>query len=94
MLPREPKVSTSISLPSPTITTTSSSEQVLAQLTEQGEIVQSMFDAFRILTEENVRKEKRIEKLEQSLSEMKEFVFLNMIENLNILRDKIKEIIT
>lgn len=51
--------------------------------------MQSMFDAFRILTEENVKKEKRIEKLEQSVSELKEFVFLNMIENLNILRDKV-----
>ena len=85
MLPREPRASTSISLPAPT----SASDQLVSQLAEQGEIVQSMFDAFRILTEENVRKEKRIEKLEQSLSEMKEFVFLNMIENLNILRDKI-----
>ena len=87
MISREPKLSTSISLPVPT--TSGSADQVLSQLVEQGEIVQSMFDAFRILTEENVKKEKRIEKLEQSISELKEFVFLNMIENLNILRDKV-----
>ena len=62
-----------------------------SQLAEQGEVIQSLFDAFRVLVDEGAKKEKRIEKLEQESREMKEFVFLNIVEGLNGVRGRVEK---
>ena len=56
---------------------------------EHGEVIQSLFEAFRSLAEEAAKKDKRIDRLERESEQLKQFVFLNVIEGLNQVKDRI-----
>ena len=67
-------------------------EAMESQLREQSEVIQSLFDAFKLLAEENVRKEKRIEKIEAINNQSKELISMHLVDGLDVIKRKIEHI--
>ena len=94
---RSPKNSTSLSIPlgagasgtGGAITSGETIDRLNSQIAEQSDIIQSLFDAFRIITEENVKKDKRIGMLEKNFEDMKSFMFMNIIDSMEGLKGKV-----
>jgi hypothetical protein len=60
-----------------------------AQLGEQRDVIKSMLDAFKLLTEENVKKDKRIERMESENSKLKQLISFHLMDGLNGLKSRI-----
>lgn len=61
----------------------------MSTLAEQGEVLQTLFDAFKVLTEENAKKDAKIEKLENAIDSLKEYISINILQSVTQVRQKI-----
>jgi uncharacterized coiled-coil DUF342 family protein len=62
---------------------------ITLQVAEQGEVLQTLFEAFKVLTEDNAKKDKKIEKLEKSIEELREFIFVNILQSIGVVKDRV-----
>ena len=61
------------------------------QLEEQRGVIQSLFEAFKLLTEENAKKDKRIDKLDAENNQLKQLVSFHLVEGLENVRKRIEK---
>lgn len=61
------------------------------QVHEQREVMQQLFEAFKILTEENVKKDKRIDKVEAANAQLRELVGSQLMGGLEIVRKRVEK---
>lgn len=59
------------------------------RLSEQQEVIQSLFDAFKLLTEESVKKDRRIEKIESINAQLRELISLHLVDGLDLVKRKV-----
>lgn len=62
---------------------------ITLQVAEQGEVLQTLFEAFKVLTEDNAKKDKKIDKLEKSIEELREFIFVNILQSIGVVKDRV-----
>ena len=61
------------------------------QVNEQREVMQQLFEAFKILTEENVKKDKRLDKVEAVNAQLKELIGMHLVEGLEVVRKRVEK---
>jgi hypothetical protein len=66
-------------------------ETVETQLGEQRDVIQSLFEAFKLLTEENAKKDKRLDKLESDNSQLKQLISFHLVEGLENVRSRVEK---
>ena len=66
-------------------------ELLETQLGEQREVIQSLFEAFKLLIEENAKKDKRMDKVERDNAQLKQLISLHLVEGLENVRVRIEK---
>lgn len=66
-------------------------ELLESQLGEQREVIQSLFEAFKLLTEENARKDKRMDKVERENAQLKQLISLHLVDGLENVRVRVEK---
>ena len=62
------------------------------QVAEQRDVIKSLLDAFKLLTEENVKKDKRLEKIENDNHKLKELISLHVVDGLDVLKARVEKL--
>lgn len=57
---------------------------------EAAEVIQSLFDAFKLLTEESLKKDRRIEKIETFNVQLRELISLHLVDGLDLIKRKVE----
>jgi hypothetical protein len=59
---------------------------------DQAEVIQALFDAFKTLTEENIKKERRISRIELQMKQLRELISQHLVDGLELIKRKVQHV--